>query len=220
MVEHVYRRVAAAASVEQVVVATDDTRVAQTVAEFGGQAQMTRADHRCGTDRLAEVAGTLDCDLVVNVQADEPLIDPAMIDLAVAVCANDTAVLMSTLRCPLAAAADLHDPHVVKVAVDRYGYALFFSRAALGLDRDAVSAAVPPVAKHIGLYVYRRPFLLTVSRLAPTPIERAEQLEQMRVLEHGYRIMTAATDHDSIGVDTPADLERVRRLVAAGTQHE
>ena len=216
MVEHVYRRAEAAALVETVVVATDDERIARAVAAFGGQVRMTRADHASGTDRLAEVADTLTCDVVVNVQADEPLIEPHMIDAAVA-CLADPAIVMSTLRCRIRDSADLQDPHVVKVAVDRDGYALFFSRAAIGFDRTTGrKPAAPPVYKHIGLYACRRRFLLTLSQLEPTLLERAERLEQLRVLEHGYRIMTTETEHDPIGVDTPADLERVRRLVAAG----
>lgn len=217
MVEHVYRRVAAAATVDTVLVATDDARVAQAVTAFGGEVRLTRSDHLTGTDRVAEVAETLDHALIVNVQADEPLLEPEMIDIAVAACRDDPDVMMSTLRCPIRDDADWQAPDVVKVAVDGAGYALFFSRAAIG--RNRVDAQAPPaasVAKHIGLYVYRRPFLLTMSRLPPTALERAERLEQLRVLEHGYRIMTAFTEHDAIGVDTPADLEHVRRLVAAG----
>ncbi len=221
MVEHVYRRVAAAASIETVLVATDDARVARAVTDFGGLVQMSKTDHVSGTDRLAEVAETLRCELVVNVQVDEPLIDPTAIDAAVASCADDASVMMSTLRCPLQNTGDLHDPNVVKVAVDRNGYALCFSRAAIGLSRtDGCVPSLSPVNKHIGLYVYRRPFLLTLAHLDPTPLERAEQLEQMRALEHGHRIMTTATDHDSIGVDTPAELEQVRRLVADGALYE
>ena len=221
MVEHVYRRAAAAASIETGLVATDDARVAQAVTDFGGLVQMSRTDHVSGTDRLAEVAEALRCELVVNVQVDEPLIDPTAIDAAVASCTADASVMMSTLRCPLRNAKDLHDPNVVKVAVDHNGYALYFSRAAIGLDRaDSRFPPLRPVDKHIGLYVYRRPFLLTLAQLDPTPLERAEQLEQMRALEHGHRIMTTATTHDSIGVDTPAELEHVRRLVADGALHE
>ena len=263
LVEHVYRHAADARSVDLVLVATDDERIARAVTAFGGQVRMTRPDHATGTDRLAEVAETLDCDLVVNIQGDEPLIRPETIDAAVAAAAGDPAAAMSTLRCPLRDAAAWRDPDVVKVAVDRRGYALFFSRAPIGLDRDApaearisdpdalaearisnpdapaeahtsvdrhipASPASPPrpsppsaearisVDRHIGLYVYRRPFLLTLSRLEPTPLERAERLEQLRALEHGYRIMTTRIDDDPIGVDTPADLERVRRRLAAG----
>lgn len=215
MVEHVYRRVEAASSVELVVVATDDERIARAVTAFGGAVRMTRHDHLSGTDRLAEVAGTLDCDVVVNVQADEPLIEPEMVDAAVS-CLQAPEILMSTLRCPLRDTDDLHDPNVVKVAVDRHGYALFFSRAPIGLSRSAGPDTPVPVDKHIGLYAYRRSFLLTLSGLDPTPLECAERLEQLRALEHGYRIMTIATAHDPIGVDTPAELDRVRRLLATG----
>ena len=217
LVEHVYRHAADARSVDLVVVATDDDRIARAVTAFGGRVRMTRPDHETGTDRLAEVAETLDCDLVVNVQGDEPLIMPEAIDAAVAAAA-DPAVAVSTLRCPLRDAAAWRDPGVVKVAVDRDGCALFFSRAPIGLDRDAPAAgrAHAAVDKHLGLYVYRRSFLLTLSRLEPTPLERAERLEQLRILEHGYRIMTTRIDADPIGVDTPADLDRVRRRLAAG----
>ena len=217
MIEHVYQRAAAAALVGTVIVATDDQRIASAVAAFGGEARMTRADHRSGTDRLAEVADSLACDVVVNVQGDEPLIEPDMIDAAVTACLDSPNTVISTLRCRIQNAADLQDPHVVKVAVDQDGHALFFSRAAIGLERaPGGKPAAPPVFKHIGLYAYRRAFLLTLGRLEPTPLECAERLEQLRVLEHGYRIMTTETEHDPIGVDTPADLERVRRLVAAG----
>ena len=217
LVEHVYRHAADARSVDLVVVATDDDRIARAVTAFGGRVCMTRSDHETGTDRLAEVAETLDCDLVVNVQGDEPLIMPEAIDAAVAAAA-DPAVVVSTLRCPLRDAAAWRDRDVVKVAVDRDGCALFFSRAPIGLDRDAPAAdpAHTAVDKHLGLYVYRRPFLLTLSRLEPAPLERAERLEQLRVLEHGYRIMTTRIDDDPIGVDTPADLDRVRRRLATG----
>ncbi len=218
MIEHVYRHAADARSVDLVLVATDDDRIAQAVTAFGGEVRRTRPDHATGTDRLAEVAETLDCDLVVNVQGDEPLLGPEAIDAAVAAAAAaaDPAVAISTLRCPLRDTAAWHDPDVVKVAVDRHGYALFFSRAAIGFGRGASPATSIAVDKHLGLYVYRRPFLLTLSRLEPTPLERAERLEQLRALEHGYRIMTTQIDDDPIGVDTPADLDRVRRRLAAG----
>ena len=215
MIEHVYRHAADARSVDRVLVATDDDRIARAVTAFGGDVRMTRPDHASGTDRLAEVAAGLDCDLIVNVQGDEPLIAPEVIDAAVAAAA-DPAAPMSTLRCPLADADAWRDPDVVKVAVDRAGLALFFSRAPIGAGLGATAAAPAAVDKHIGLYVYRRPFLLALSRLEPTPLERAERLEQLRALEHGYRIMTTRIDDDPIGVDTPADLDRVRRRLAAG----
>ena len=213
MIEHVYRQASAAASVESVLVATDDERIARAVTSFGGRYRMTRVDHRSGTDRLAEVAHTVRSDLIVNIQVDEPLIQPGMIDAAVAACSNDPTVRMSTLRCPIRSAAALHDPDIVKVAVDRNDYALFFSRGSIGLHRTSEPENWA-VDKHIGVYVYQRSFLLTLSQLEPTPLERSEKLEQLRVLEHGYRIMTTKTEHDSIGVDTPADLNVVRQLVA------
>lgn len=215
MIEHVYRRASASRSASEVIVATDDERIARVVAAFGGHARLTRSDHASGTDRLAEVAEDLSCDLVINVQGDEPLIDPAMIDEAVAPFAADATLMMSTLCRRIDDSADLHNPNVVKVVTDRDGFALYFSRAPIPFRR----AGEPATAfKHIGLYVYRREFLLAFARLEPTPLERAESLEQLRALEHGFRIKTVETSHDSIGVDTPEDLERVRQLSAAETR--
>jgi 3-deoxy-manno-octulosonate cytidylyltransferase (CMP-KDO synthetase) len=214
MVQHVYERAAQALGMAAVLVATDDQRVADAVAAFGGRAVMTRADHPSGTDRLAEVAAALDCDLVVNVQGDEPLLPSAMIAEAVAAF-TDPAVQMATLRRRFATADEAADPNVVKVVVDRNGDALYFSRAPIPYGRNAADHfASGLTSKHIGLYAYRRDFLLHLATLAPTPLEQAESLEQLRVLEHGYRIRVALTAHDSRGVDTPADLEHVRRLVA------
>jgi len=215
MIAHVHERAAAARSVDAVIVATDDERIARAVEAFGGEVRMTSRAHRSGTDRLAEVAHTLDCELIVNVQGDEPLLDPRMIDQAVAPFA-DASVLMSTLRRRIDDPSDLASPHVVKVVVDRHDNALYFSRAPIPHRRD-VGPAAAVAYKHIGLYVYRRPFLLDLAALAPTPLEEREMLEQLRVLEHGFRIKAVETTADTIGVDTPADLERVRALVEAGT---
>jgi 3-deoxy-manno-octulosonate cytidylyltransferase (CMP-KDO synthetase) len=210
MIEHVYRRAAESRAVGRVIVATDDERVRSAVRAFGGEALMTRADHASGTDRLAEVAEDLACELVVNVQGDEPLLAPGMIDEAVAPFSTDASLLMATLRRRIEDPADLANPNVVKVVVDRDGNALYFSRAMVPFPRDA---AGPSAAhKHIGLYVYRREFLLAFARLEPTPLELCEKLEQLRALEHGFRIKTVETRHDSVAVDTPEDLERVRRL--------
>lgn len=215
MIEHVYRRADAASRVDAVVVATDDERVAQAVHAFGGTAVMTRPDHLSGTDRLAEVASHLGCDIVVNVQGDEPLIAPETIDTAVALLA-EPGDSMGTLRRTLTDHEEWLNPAVVKVVVDMRGDALYFSRAPVPFTRPGHPAA--PVWKHIGLYVYRREFLLAIARLPPTPLERAEGLEQLRVLEHGFRIKTAESVADTIGVDTPEDLARVRELVAAGAR--
>jgi 3-deoxy-manno-octulosonate cytidylyltransferase (CMP-KDO synthetase) len=219
-------------------VATDDSRIADVIRAVGGQVRMTSAAHQSGTDRLAEVARTLTCDLIVNIQGDEPLIEAAMIEQALQPLVADPSLVMSTLRRRFDHPSEAGDPNVVKVVVDRQGFALYFSRAAIPYDRDRDSglgtrdsvgarggmnpqSRIPNpdshvhLYKHIGLYVYRRDFLLTLAGLEPTPLERAEALEQLRALEHGYRIMAVETAYDSIGVDTPEDLERVRRLVAA-----
>lgn len=217
MIEHVYRRAAASPAVDAVVVATDDGRVLEAVEAFGGLAVMTRADHRSGSDRLAEVASALACELVVNVQGDEPLLAPEMIGEAVAPLVADPTILMGTLGRPLDDPANLADPNVVKVVTDCQGFALYFSRAPIPYTRGAGGGVEASGAlKHIGLYVYRRTFLLEFAVLPPTPLELRESLEQLRALEHGVRIRTVITTHDSVGVDTPANLNRVRRLVVAG----
>ena len=216
MVEHVYRRAQAAASVHAVLVATDDVRIRDAVAAFGGDACLTAAGHRNGTERLAEAARELRCDIVVNLQADEPLVEPHAIDLVVRALDENPGVPMSTVRCPLAGAGELTDPNVVKVVVDAGGFALYFSRAAIPYQGDAGTGPVAGTYRHVGLYAYRRAFLLHVAGLAPTPLERAERLEQLRALEHGYRIRTVEAAGEPLGVDTPGDLDRVRRLVAGG----
>jgi len=213
MVEHVYRRTAAARSLGGVIVATDDQRIVDAVRAFGGNVCLTRSTHQSGTDRIAEVAEALACPIIVNVQGDEPLIDPADIDAAVSPFAGDPDLQMSTLRFRIEDDAEALDPNVVKVVVDRNGYALYFSRAPIPTMRKTGTA---PFYKHIGLYAYRRDFLLRFAALEPTPLEQAERLEQLRALEHGYRIKAVETRHDSIGVDSEADLIRVRQLVATG----
>ena len=216
MVEHVYRRAQAASCVPAVLVATDDTRIRDAVAAFGGDVRMTAQSHRSGTERVAEAARDLHCDLVVNLQADEPLVDPGAIDLAVAALVDAPQVLMSTVRCPITDPAALADPNVVKVVVDGQGFALYFSRAAIPHLPNGDPRVPPGTYKHVGLYAYRRDFLLQLAALDPTPLERAERLEQLRALEHGYRIQTVEVTKDPVGVDTPEDLERVRRIVSAG----
>lgn len=213
MIEHVYRRASSSPAVSRVIVATDDVRIAATVSAFGGEVRLTSSDHVSGTDRLAEVAATLDCDVIVNVQGDEPLLDPRAITEAVGPF-SDPAISMSTLYRRIDAPTDLMNPNVVKVVVDRAGFALYFSRSPIPYMRDP-RGGWPPLYRHIGLYAYRRTTLLVLASLDPTPLERAESLEQLRALEHGIRIKTVETAYDSIGVDTPDDLEQVRRLLAA-----
>lgn len=221
MIEHVYQRASEARGIDSVLVATDDDRIARAVERFGGQVRMTRADHRTGTDRIAEVARGLDCDIVVNVQGDLPLLEPRMLDELIEPLRADATAVMSTL-CTPASPDEYDNPNVVKVVVDRRGHALYFSRSPIPCFRGGPPAFdfaqareggpySPPMYKHIGLYGYRREFLLTFASLPQTPLEQAESLEQLRVLEHGYRICTVITRHSTIEVDTPDDLERVRR---------
>ncbi|HXT32021.1 MAG TPA: 3-deoxy-manno-octulosonate cytidylyltransferase [Vicinamibacterales bacterium] len=220
MIEHVYRRASAARSVSRVIVATDDRRIVEAVEAFGGDVRLTSASHQSGTDRLAEVAASLDCDLVVNVQGDEPVLAPETIDAAVAPFSTlaeatvDKAATfeMTTLRRRITDPAELKNPNVTKVVVDREGFAMYFSRAPIPFTRPGQPEA--PAWAHVGLYVYRRETLLRLAALPPTALERAEALEQLRALEHGIRIKAIETTHDTIGVDTPEDLARVRALLA------
>lgn len=214
MIEHVYRRSAQARGISRVLVATDDQRIADAVTAFGGTAVMTRASHRTGTDRLAEVAERLDCEIVVNVQGDEPLLEPEMIDQLLAPLRADPAIQMSSLRHRITDPAEFHDPNVVKVVVDTADRALYFSRSPIPAPRHGERLPVE-AWRHIGIYAYRREFLLRFAALPPTPLERQERLEQLRALEHGVAIVVAETRHRAIGVDTPADLVRVESLVAA-----
>ncbi len=213
MVQHVVERAARASLLDEVLVATDDMRIAEAVQRFGGQARMTSPKHPSGTDRIAEVVGGLDCDLVVNIQGDEPLIDPAVIDQAVLPLVQDSSIAMGTLARPMGL-DEAADPSKVKVVVDRRGFALYFSRSRIPYIRDDTPPPPErPYLLHMGLYVYRRDTLLRLAALPPTPLEERERLEQLRALEHGIGIRVVVTEHESFGVDTPADLERVRRMV-------
>ena len=214
MIEHVYTRAVEVPGVSAVVVATDDTRISEAVTQFGGVVRMTRSTHRTGLERVAEVAADLDCDIVVNVQGDEPLLEPRMVTEAVGALEADDTVRMSTLCKRISSAADTGNPNVVKVVVDRHGDALYFSRAAVPFVPDARQLAF----RHIGLYAYRRAFVCELAALPQTPLEIAESLEQLRALEHGFRIRVVETHYDSIGVDTPEDLERVRRQMMIETR--
>ena len=211
MIQHVYRRAQETRHLDAVVVATDDQRIATAVDAFGGTAVMTASDHATGTDRLAEVARALSCEIVVNVQGDEPLIEPSSIDAVVRLLLDRPEDVMSTVRRRIDDASDLSNPSVVKVVTDAQGYALYFTRSAVPYVRPDQPA--PVFWRHLGLYGYRRSFLLKIAALPSSPLERAEGLEQLRALEHGHRISTAETTAESIGVDTQTDLERVRQLL-------
>jgi 3-deoxy-manno-octulosonate cytidylyltransferase (CMP-KDO synthetase) len=212
MIEHVYRRTASARSIQSVIVATDDERIYRAVQQFGGVARMTSPSHQSGTDRIAEIAPELPATVIVNVQGDEPLIEPDMIDEAVAPFSSDATLMMSTLRRRIDDEAERQNPHVTKVVVDRQDCALYFSRASIPFVRSGSPAA--PAWRHIGLYVYRRECLLQLASLPPTAMEQSEALEQLRALEHGIRIRVVETRFDSIGVDTDEDLARVRATFA------
>lgn len=214
MIQRVYERAAQARGVERVLVATDDTRIRDAVRGFGGDVVMTGREHRTGTDRIAEVARTLDAEVVVNVQGDLPLLDPAIVGAALAPMLADAGLPMATISTPITSREDFANPNVVKVVTDRDGYALYFSRSPLPCHRDGAPSGVLG-HKHIGLYVYRRDFLLSFAQLTPTPLEQAEQLEQLRALEWGFRIKVTAVEAASIEVDTPRDLERARAQLAA-----
>jgi 3-deoxy-manno-octulosonate cytidylyltransferase (CMP-KDO synthetase) len=215
MIEHVYRRAADARGIDAVVVATDDARIAAAVEAFGGIVRLTKTTHPTGTDRVAEIAADLSCEILINVQGDLPLIEPGMISEVLEPLTSDVSVQMSTLRQATSDPFEFASPHIVKVVVDIRGDALYFSRSPVPFVRDGeMSGAAHRVYKHIGLYGFRRDFLLAFATLPQTPLERAESLEQLRALEHGFRIRTVATRYDSIEVDTPDDLERVRQLMA------
>ena len=209
MICRVLERASRAQKPEKVIVATDDERIYDAVRAEGGEAILTRADHPTGTDRLAEVAEAYpEVDLIVNVQGDEPLIEPSVIDDLIVPFEMDENLPMATVMVRMEDAAEQLNPNNVKVIVDKLGYALYFSRSLVPYPR----AAAGPVYKHIGIYAYRRDFLLRYARLEPTPLERAESLEQLRALENGYGIRVLETDCRFVGVDTPEDLALVNKI--------
>jgi 3-deoxy-manno-octulosonate cytidylyltransferase (CMP-KDO synthetase) len=218
MIEHVYRRAARAARVDAIVIATDDERIADAAESFGAVAVMTAASHASGTDRLAEIAARVPCDLIVNVQGDEPLLDPSVIDAVVEPMLRDPSIEMATAARRLRSPDELHNPSMVKVVCDVRGSALYFSRAPIPCGRDL--PAFDTARVHIGLYGYRRATLLRLAALAPGPLERLEALEQLRALENGIRIQVVETAFASAEVNTPEDLERVRQMVAMTAQSD
>jgi len=214
MIQHVYERAAQARLLDQLLVATDDRRIYEAVKAFGGQVQMTSPDHPTGTDRIAEVAREVECQAVVNIQGDEPLIAPKVIDLATEALLSDDSVSVSTLRTKIRDEAEAADTNVTKVVVDQEGFALYFSACAIPCHRAQTGHGW---YKHIGMYVYRRDFVLLFPTLPRTPLEQTEKLEQLRALEHGYRIKVVETDYDSISIDVPEDVPRVISLLPRTT---
>ena len=214
VIQHVYERVAQAHRVEETVVATDDPRIVEAVERFGGRAVMTSPTARSGTERVAEVARAHSAQVVVNVQGDEPLVHPEMVDQVVDFLTRHRAVPMASLMRRVEHDEALTNPNVVKVVVDRDGFALYFSRAPIPFVSGRPTADEPLAYQHVGMYGYQRQFVMQFPSLPPTPLEQLEQLEQLRALEHGYRIKLLETTHVTIGVDTPEDLRRVEALLA------
>jgi 3-deoxy-manno-octulosonate cytidylyltransferase (CMP-KDO synthetase) len=214
MLQHVFERAQASQYLSEIIVATDDTRIADAATSFGAPVRMTRSDHPSGTDRVAEVASASSAEVVVNIQGDEPLLDPAAIDVAILALLDDPNVPMGTLKKRIENPDEVSNPNVVKVITDRFDRAIYFSRLPVPYIRDADAPSMTRF-KHIGLYVYRRDFLLSYSDLPVGPLERAERLEQLRALENGFPIRVAETEYESLGVDTPEDFERVSKLFEA-----
>ncbi len=224
MIQHVYERTLKASLVSRAIVATDDHRIADVIHQMGGEAIMTSTAHETGTDRLAEVAQGLEADIVVNVQGDEPLINPAMIDQAIEPFLTDPALKMGTLKSRIRCLHDFLSPNVVKVVTDNSGNALYFSRSPLPFFRDkwhdlkdeAFASGRLLCFKHVGLYVYKRDFLLEYAAMPQTFLELSEKLEQLRALENGIRIRVVETAFESLGIDTPEDLNKAKERMKQG----
>jgi 3-deoxy-manno-octulosonate cytidylyltransferase (CMP-KDO synthetase) len=214
MIQRVYERAKMAKRADQVIVATDDERILKVVEGFGGEARMTRADHRTGTERVAEVAAHVAGDVFVNVQGDEPLLDPAAVDAAISSMLEEPQASIATVATPVKTPGDIMDPNVVKTVVDFDGNALYFSRAPIPWVRDTANKIQVRHLKHLGLYVFQREALLEYPTLPQGELERIEQLEQLRWMENGWKIRVAEVEHDAVSVDVPADVERVEKLLA------
>jgi len=213
MLQHVYERASQARYLSKVIIATDDERIHKAARAFGAPAMMTRADHLSGTDRVAEAASADNASVIVNIQGDEPLIDPSAIDAAALALLDDPDVPMSTLMKVIEDPREIDDPNVVKVVTNLAGDAIYFSRCPIPFAREGGGHLEPtPHYKHLGLYVYRRDFLLAYSGLPVGPLERMERLEQLRAIENGHRVRVVETEYESLGVDTPEDLDRVSAL--------
>ncbi|RJQ41119.1 MAG: 3-deoxy-manno-octulosonate cytidylyltransferase [Anaerolineaceae bacterium] len=212
MIQHVYERVLQSKLLNEVIVATDDERIVTAVKQFGGKAQMTSIDHKNGTDRIAEVARDIPADIVVNIQGDEPLIDPRMIDEAIQPMMTDMELKACTLCRPILSEEDVTSPHVVKTVFDIQGNALIFSRAPIPYPRNR---QLYQAYEHIGVYVYRKDFLMQYIKMSQTPLEITESLEQLRIIENGIRmkVVVVTVPYEGLSVDTQEDLDRVRAMI-------
>jgi 3-deoxy-manno-octulosonate cytidylyltransferase (CMP-KDO synthetase) len=217
MIQRVWERTSQATRISRVIIATDDERIIKAAAGFGAEAVMTRSEHRSGTERVAEVAVGIsggDAEVFVNVQGDEPLVEPEAIDTLVEAIESDDGVSIATLMVPIAKPADIMDPNIVKVVLDFDDNAIYFSRAPIPWVRDRESPVHAQHRKHLGLYAFRRVALLDFPTLPLGDLERIEQLEQLRWMENGYKIRVAETHHDSVSVDVPEDVARVEKLLS------
>ncbi|MFA6384440.1 MAG: 3-deoxy-manno-octulosonate cytidylyltransferase [Candidatus Omnitrophota bacterium] len=215
MIQHVWERAKQALLLDDLIIACDDERVAAVAKEFGANVVMTAKQHVCGTDRIAEVVNPLECKVVINIQGDEPLLHPTMIDNVARVLLDDQAVSMATIIKRIDDPGSIADPHVVKVVVDKNGYALYFSRAPIPFLAHSSEVKAPVYYKHIGLYGYTKDFLFTFKNLKPSQLEKIEKLEQLRVLEEGYKIKVIETKYETIGVDTAEDLAKLKDYLNA-----
>jgi 3-deoxy-manno-octulosonate cytidylyltransferase (CMP-KDO synthetase) len=213
MIQRVYERAKMATRAQRVIVATDDERIVQAVETFGGVARMTRPDHRTGTERVAEVAAHEKGDVFVNVQGDEPLLDPVAVDTAIDALLEEPAAAIATVATLIKTPADIMDPNVVKTVLDFDNNGLYFSRAPIPWVRDTASKIQVRHLKHLGLYVFERHALLEYPTLPQGELERIEQLEQLRWLENGWKIRVVEVEHDSVSVDVPEDVTRVEKLL-------
>jgi 3-deoxy-manno-octulosonate cytidylyltransferase (CMP-KDO synthetase) len=214
MIQRVYDRARKASQVSRVVIATDDDRIVQAAKEFGGEAVLTRSDHRTGTDRVAEVAAHVPAEIYINVQGDEPLVDPDTIDAVAAAMLQDSEIAVATPVAAITHKNDIMDPNVVKAVLDFDGNALYFSRAPIPWVRDTGAQVAVRHWKHIGIYGFRRSALLEFPTLPPGELEHIEQLEQLRWLENGFRIRAVETDYDAVSVDVPEDVQRVEKIIS------
>jgi 3-deoxy-manno-octulosonate cytidylyltransferase (CMP-KDO synthetase) len=213
MLRHIWERARQASLLDDLIIACDDERVAEAAKNFGAKTAMTAKAHACGTDRIAEVVNPLEANIVINIQGDEPLVHPTMIDSVARALLDDKSLNMATVMKKIEDPSVINDPHVVKVAVDKNNFALYFSRSVIPYHAVNSEVKAPVYYKHIGLYGYTKDFLFIYKNIPLSSLERTECLEQLRVLEEGFRIKVIETKYDTISVDTPQDLERVKRYL-------
>ncbi|MFC1708848.1 3-deoxy-manno-octulosonate cytidylyltransferase [Candidatus Omnitrophota bacterium] len=212
MIQHVWERAKQAKLLDDLIVACDDERVYKTVVDFGGSAVFTAKEHTSGSDRITEIINPLDVKIIVNIQADEPMVQPSMINGLIEELKEDDSLVAATIVKKIERPEEINDSNVVKVVVDKNNFALYFSRSTIPFIRDE-QAPGAVFYKHIGLYAYTKDFLFTYKNLPESKLEQLEKLEQLRILENGYRIKVVETEFDTYGVDVPEDLERVRQYL-------